>query len=272
MRRIATSCLAIALAISGCGTSYQMPAIDAATAERERVRQQEAAKSGPPTKVERSQAEAGEMVRRVQRNLEASAVPMCSQLQLNVCTFDVDIKWSERTPNAFAFENNKIGITAGMLNLIENDDQLALVIGHEMGHHWADHLTKMKTNVTVGAVIGAILLGGLAAAAGGNATTVNQATAAGIGLGAAGGKLSFSKSHELEADYLGAYAAARASYDVRAGADLWRRMSQNKPGTEQPQLFATHPPSAERFVALENTAMEIDAKRKSEAPLLPQKK
>ena len=264
--------LAIAAVLSGCGTSYQLPAIDAATAERERARQQQAAQSGPPEKVARSQAEARAMVGRVQNRLESDAQPMCQALALEVCSFQVDVKWDEDTPNAYAFGQNSIGVTAGMLSLVETDDQLALVLGHEMGHHWAEHLRKMQGNVTVGAVLGAILLGGLAAAAGGNQATVSQATATGMGLGAVGGRLSFSKAHELEAEYLGAYAAARAGYDVRAGADLWRRMAQNRPGVEQPRLFATHPPTAERFVALENTAVEIDVKRKAEQPLLPAKK
>lgn len=264
--------LAIVGALSACGTSYQLPAIDAATAERERARQQEIARSGPPEKVERSREQSRAMLTRVQNRLESNAQPMCAALSLRVCAFDVDVKWDESAPNAYAFGQNSIGVTAGMLALVENDDQLALVLGHEMGHHWAEHLSKTRTNVTVGAVLGAILLGVATAAAGGNQGTVSQATAVGASLGGAGGRLSFSKSHELEADYLGAYAAARADYDVRQGADLWRRMAQNRPGTEQPRLFATHPPSAERFVALDNTVIEIDAKRKAEQALLPAKK
>ena len=100
------------------------------------------------------------------------------------------------SPNAFVLPSGKIGVTTGLLSLVRNDDQLAAVLGHEVGHVVARHAAERYSSTAVTGLV----LSGVQSAAGDYA----QAAGAIGGLGAQlGVLLPFSRNHELEADRLG---------------------------------------------------------------------
>jgi hypothetical protein len=156
--------------------------------------------------------------------------------------------------NAFA-AGQKVTVTTGMLDFLKTDDELALVVGHELAHIIRDHIAVKTGNRMVGMLVGLIVT----VATGVDAT----------GLGAELGGLMFSQDFEAEADYVGAYLAARAGYDIEKAADLWRRMAALHPQAIHAAALATHPGTANRFLVLERAAKEIAAKKAARLPLIP---
>ena len=107
----------------------------------------------------------------------------------------------DKEPNAFALPGGKVGVNTGIFTVAKNQDQLAAVIGHEIGHVIARHHEERITR-QMGAQTGLAVLGALAGAAYGEgaASTVNQ-------LGGAGAQAAFllpgSRTQESEADIVG---------------------------------------------------------------------
>lgn len=147
------------------------------------------------------------------------------------------------TPNAFVLPGGRMGVTTGLLSLVRNDDQLAAVLGHEVGHITARHAAE-RYSQTAAAQAGLQIATGVAGDYG-------RAVGALGGLGAQlGVLLPFSRQHELEADRLGVDYMARAGYDPREALALWRLMSQQRQ-TSTPEFASTHPADSTRIAALE---------------------
>jgi predicted Zn-dependent protease len=155
----------------------------------------------------------------------------------------------DEAPNAFVLPGGHVGVTVGLLAVVENDDQLAAVIGHEAGHvvarHAAERVSQQRTSQ--------ILLGIAGAAAGGSdfgrLVKDHGGSAAKFGV-----LLPFSRKQELEADRLGVDYMQRAGYRPREAVALWRNMqaldiAQGK--ASGGELSSTHPSDAVRIQELE---------------------
>jgi predicted Zn-dependent protease len=142
--------------------------------------------------------------------------------------------------NAFVLPGGRVGVYKGLLDFVENDDQLAAVLGHETGHvtahHAAERASQQMAAQLAGSVAGSVLKG---------------STAAGIfGMGAQYGVLMpYARTQESEADKLGVDYMYRAGYDVRQSVRLWERMGQSG-ASRPPEVLSTHPDPANRMAAL----------------------
>lgn len=147
------------------------------------------------------------------------------------------------SPNAFVLPSGKIGVTTGLLAVVQNDDQLAAVLGHEVGHVTARHAAeRYSQNAATSAV-----LSGVQGAAG----DYGRAAGAIGGLGAQlGVLLPFSRQHELEADRIGVDYMQRADFRPSESVALWRIMAAQRQRAT-PQFASTHPSDASRIAALE---------------------
>ena len=172
------------------------------------------------------------------------------------CNYPVLIA-REDMVNAFA-DGRRVIITTGMVRFTESDDELVLVIGHEIAHNALGHLDKRTGNVFLGTLFDILV-----------AITTGVSTQ---GLFGQIGGMAFSQSFEAEADYAGLYIAARAGFDIKEAANFWRRMAIEHPGSIKKNFGATHPGTAERFLALEKAVQEIEEKKQKGEPLLPEKK
>jgi predicted Zn-dependent protease len=153
--------------------------------------------------------------------------------------------FEDAAPNAFVLPGGHVGVTTGLLNLVDNDDQLAAVIGHEAGHVVARHAAERQSqNMTSSLVLG--VLGAYAGGDAGRAITSYGGSAAKYGF-----LLPFSRKQELEADRLGVDFMERAGYRPREAVVLWQHM-QAQGGSNAPQLASTHPSDATRIAALQN--------------------
>lgn len=157
--------------------------------------------------------------------------------------------------NAFA-DGSIIYVTRGMMRFASDDRELALVIAHELAHNTMGHRGKKTANATVG-----LLFDVLGAAAGVNTR----------GAFSDVGARAFSQDFEREADHVGMYYLAQAGYPTEGAAQFWRRMATEHPASIRTNLSATHPATAERFIALERIAADIRDKQGQGEPLTPVK-
>lgn len=147
-----------------------------------------------------------------------------------VCGYPVKLKFSTAI-NAYA-NGKAITVTTGMMEFAERDEELALVIGHELAHNTMHHVSKSIRN---------LLLSGFA--------------------------LRTTRPFESEADYVGMYYLARAGFSLEGVEDFWRRL-----GIISPKSIVrakTHPVTPERLLSIRATADEINQKKQTGGKLVP---
>ena len=149
--------------------------------------------------------------------------------------------------NAYCMPGGKIAFYTGILNKLQlTDDEVAMVMGHEIAHALREHARERmgKGQVTeFAARLGGSLLSGLL----GIDPRVGDAVAQ---TGANLASLKFGREDESEADLVGMDLAARAGYDPRAGVSLWQKMSANNKSAP-PEWLSTHPSGNTRIAEIE---------------------
>ena len=171
-----------------------------------------------------------------------------------------DAKWEfvvfeSKDANAFALPGGKVGVYTGLLKLAESDAELAIVIGHEIGHVTARHGAERMSEAMV------MALGGALGSAVVEAKTEDPKWKQGFELAYGGATtigrvLPHSRANESESDRMGAIYAARAGYDPRAAITFWQKMmaqKQAKAGAGEGALGAmmsTHPADEKRIADL----------------------
>ncbi|MCC5086780.1 M48 family metallopeptidase [Xanthomonas campestris] len=150
--------------------------------------------------------------------------------------------------NAFALPGGKVGVNTGIFTVAKTQDQLAAVLGHEIGHVISRHHEERITR-QLGAQTGLGIIGALAGAAYGDgaASAVNQVggmTAQTVFL------LPGSRTQESEADVVGQRLMAQAGFDPAQAVSLWQNMMAAS-GNRQPQWLSTHPDPANRIRELQ---------------------
>jgi len=157
--------------------------------------------------------------------------------------------------NAFALPGGKIGIYTGILDLMENDDQIATVLGHEVGHITARHGQERYSQSLLANV--GMQTASLAMQA--NNVANSQQLAALLGAGVSYGIiLPFSRKQEYEADRLGLKYMVRAGYDPHEAVKFWQNMMNASKGRQKPPEFmSTHPADANRIAAMKRQIQEM---------------
>jgi predicted Zn-dependent protease len=148
--------------------------------------------------------------------------------------------------NAFALPGGKIGVYTGILNVTEDQHQLAAIIGHEVGHviehHSNERLSANKVS-NVGMAVAAIALG---------ASDIDNKGlwVAGLGIGIQYGIIMpYSRSHESEADIVGQDLMARSGFAPQASVQLWKNMAKLSKDAP-PEFMSTHPSNETRIKQL----------------------
>lgn len=146
--------------------------------------------------------------------------------------------------NAFCMPGGKIAFYTALINDLKlTDDEIAIVMGHEMVHALREHsLTQInKTALTnTGLAVGAQAAG----------VDGNVAADYLVNLGSQLMSLQFSRSDETEADRIGQELAARAGYDPRAAISLWEKMAAASGASDTPTFLRTHPQNDQRIANL----------------------
>ena len=148
--------------------------------------------------------------------------------------------------NAFALPGGKIGVYTGILNVTEDQHQLAAIIGHEVGHvleqHSNERLSANKLS-NVGLMVASIALDA------GNIEN-KKLWVAGLGIGVQYGfVMPYSRAHESEADIVGQELMARSGFNPKASVKLWQNMSKLSKSAP-PEFMSTHPANDTRITQL----------------------
>jgi len=146
------------------------------------------------------------------------------------CAYDVRLKVTSDI-NAYA-TGSSVTITSGMMKFVDSDEELALIVGHELAHNTMGHIRKIVGNYI-------------------------------LSLGAT----RYARPFESEADYVGLYYLARADYDMAGVEDVWRRLALISP--QNTSRAKTHPTSSERFLRISAARAEITAKQENGITLIP---
>jgi len=187
-------------------------------------------------------------IQRIGRRIAASVGRDIPNAQWEFVVFD------SPTVNAFALPGGKVGVYTGLIKLAASDDEIAIVMGHEVAHVTSRHgAERVSQNYAIAGV-------GMAAAIGMEVKNVDpakrNAALAAYGLGSqVAVALPFSRLHETEADSVGLRFAAGAGYDPRAGASFWKKMAAQG-GAKPPEFLSTHPSDANRIANLQKLAVQ----------------
>ena len=150
--------------------------------------------------------------------------------------------------NAFCMPGGKIAFYTGILDQLKlTDDEIAMVMGHEMAHALREHARERiaKSQATsIGLSLGAQLLG------------LGELGNMAANLGTQLLTLTFSRSDESDADLVGLELAARAGYDPRAAVTLWQKMGQAT-GNGGIGFLSTHPTGPDRIRELEQNVPKV---------------
>jgi predicted Zn-dependent protease len=150
--------------------------------------------------------------------------------------------------NAFCMPGGKIAFFYGILDQLRlSDDEVAMIMGHEMAHALREHARERlgKTTATrVGAGVLSALLG------------LGSLGDAALNMGGQLLTLKFSRDDESEADLVGLDIAARGGYDPRAAVTLWQKMMNASKGAP-PQFLSTHPAGDTRIRDIQATLPKV---------------
>ena len=155
--------------------------------------------------------------------------------------------------NAFCMPGGQIAFYSGIITKLNlTDDEVAVVMGHEISHALREHSQAQAGKGNLAAV-GAKLAGaGLSAWLGVDPNLTSTAT----NMAAKGVMLKFSRDDEREADLIGMDLAARAGFDPRAGVVLWQKMAAVSKGAP-PEFLSTHPSGSDRISQMNSHMAQV---------------
>lgn len=158
-------------------------------------------------------------------------------------------------PNAFALPGGKVGVYTGIFSVARNQDQLATVIAHEIGHVIESHHDERITR-QMGAQAGLGVVGALVGSRYGEGATQTTNQLGGAALQAAF-LLPGSRAQESEADIVGQRLMAQAGFDPRQAVNLWQNMMDASGGNRPAQWLSTHPDPSARIGELQARATSL---------------
>ncbi|MCM8775515.1 MAG: M48 family metalloprotease [Candidatus Omnitrophica bacterium] len=147
---------------------------------------------------------------------------------------------------------NELSVTYGMIRFTESDDEMAVVIAHELAHMVRGHIGKSLATNTLSAAVGAAAQVAL--------DRLTQSSGLGSSVGhviSQGVSGTFSRDFEREADYYGLRYCYVAGFDILKGSKIWERLSIEAPQTMTANFLSSHPSSPERLIRAEKTFEEL---------------
>ena len=145
--------------------------------------------------------------------------------------------------NASCGPGGKITVYTGLLRKLQiTDDELAMVLGHEIAHALREHGRERVSQAAAQNVLAAAAMGALGA---GESQVQVAQQFADVLYG-----LPNSRKNEVEADKIGLELAARAGFDPNASVSLWQKMAQASQGNQPPAFLSTHPTDESRIATL----------------------
>ena len=183
-----------------------------------------------------------------------AAMKSCSAAVIKA-TEDKDYDWEyvvfqSKTQNAFCLPGGKIAVYSGLLDLMNNEAELAFVVAHEVAHALARHGSERSSWAA---------LQKLGASVVASQTDSALAGAAFEKVSDLGVILPFSRADEYEADKIGMILMAKAGYNPSAAIEFWTRFTEDSSESVLDGWMSTHPRDSERIQALKANLTEAEA-------------
>ena len=162
---------------------------------------------------------------------------------------------NKKVRNAWCMPGGKIAVYTGMLEVTQNTNGLAAVMGHEIAHAVAKHSVERASRSTI-LNVGTRIID---IASGGILSDLNRTTGMDtVGLLSQLGILNpFNRKQETEADYLGMIFSSLSGYDIRETEKIWKRMKEFNKGKSPPEFMSTHPSADNRIKKINQWTNEI---------------
>ena len=162
---------------------------------------------------------------------------------------------NKKVRNAWCMPGGKIAVYTGILDVTQNTNGLAAVMGHEIAHAVAKHSVERASRGTllnVGTKI-------IDIASGGVLSEINRTTGMDtVGLLSQLGIMNpFNRKQESEADYLGMIFSSLSGYDIRETPKIWERMKEYNKGQTPPEFMSTHPSAENRIKKINEWTNQI---------------
>ncbi|QOY93660.1 M48 family metalloprotease [Massilia sp. UMI-21] len=167
------------------------------------------------------------------------------------CAFGIELGNADNV-NAYA-DGQRVMLTRGMMDFVQNDQELAYVVAHTMAHNMLGHAARQRNAATIGSIIDHL-------------TLITPDTSMLIG---SGGIKAMPASLDATADRLAVYLLARADYRVDEVAAFWKRFAESHPATVLNGHTANHPAMAQRLAAIDRAVAEVKSKKSARQPLKP---
>lgn len=193
-----------------------------------------------------------EVGKRIAQAVEAYLKSQGMESQLEGFNWEFNLIASKEV-NAWCMPGGKVVFYDGIIPVCQNDDGIAVVMGHEIAHAIAHHGNERMSQQM-------IIQAGSAAAAyalKNKPETTQALLGTAIGLGTNYGVvLPFSRKHEYEADRLGLIFMAIAGYNPQEAVQFWTRMSTAASGQKPPEFMSTHPSDENRIAQIKTLLPE----------------
>lgn len=245
--------------LGACGGAvHQLPSVDQSNLN---LAQTEVEKAGAPSRHAVTDEEAQMTLRSALDKIRPAATRLCHEMSVGTCSWRF-ITMPDRSLNATARPNGVVAVNRGVVEYANSEEEVALVIAHEIGHHSANHLATSQRNQIVGALVGAVLMGavaGIVSYKSPHGSSITESSVrAGSDLGAAVGRISFSKEQEREADYLAAVTLYRSGMDLDKARGFLVTLARAS-GRKETGRLDSHPAGPERLAAWDKAVAEIRA-------------
>jgi len=192
-----------------------------------------------------------DMVRRVGKRIARSAEEFLKDSglgnQIGNYNWEFNLIKDDKVVNAWCMPGGKVAVYTGILPFTQDENGLAVVLGHEVGHAIARHGNERMSQALIANAGGMALSAALAEQP--DSTRQIYMTAFGVGTNL-GFLLPYSRIQESEADRIGLMLMARADYDPRWAIEFWERMNRGGGGDRPPEFLSTHPAPASRIAGL----------------------
>lgn len=149
----------------------------------------------------------------------------------------------DNTVNAWCMPGGKVVVYTGLLPVTQDEQGLAVVMGHEIAHAIARHGNQRMSQGLLVQFGGAALSVALSQ----KPALTQQLFQQAYGVSTSLGTLKYSRGHESEADKMGLIFAAMAGYNPEAAVTFWQRMAASSGGQKPPELLSTHPSDETRI-------------------------
>jgi predicted Zn-dependent protease len=188
---------------------------------------------------------------RIQQAVETYFRQQNAQAQLEGYAWEFNLI-NDKQENAWCMPGGKVAVYTGILPITQDENGLAVVMGHEIAHAVAKHSSERMSQQMAAQGLGGVL----SASAGQNPTATQNVFLQVVGAGSQLGLLKYGRSQESEADRLGLIFMAMAGYNPDGAVQFWQRMDAREGQASPPEFLSTHPSNGTRIADIQRDLPE----------------